>query len=278
MGALDGKVALVTGAARGQGRAHAVRFAEDGADVVLVDVLADIETVNRSGGTREDLDETVSLVEKLGRRVVTRQADVRDLAGLTAAVDAGVEEFGRLDFALANAGIMAQPRFTWEFSELEWRTTIDINLNGVFNTVKAAVPHIINGGRGGAVVMTSSVAGLKGYPTYGNYVAAKHGVLGLMKTLAQELGPMNIRVNALLPSTVNTPMVQYKEFWQAIRPDIENPTIDDAREWFDQSVLLPGAGMVEPEDVAAAAAWLCSSQGRFVTGVDLRIDAGFFIK
>lgn len=278
MGALDGKVVFITGGARGQGRSHAVHFAQEGADVILVDVLADIETVTRSGATQEDLDETIAMVEKYDRRVFARKADVRDFEGLKAVVDEGVAEFGRLDFCLANAGIMARPGFLWELSLEEWNTTIDINLSGVFHSIKAAVPHIIAGDRGGAVVLTASVAGVKGYPTYGNYVAAKHGVLGLMKTLAQELGPKNVRVNAILPSTVNTPMVQYKEFWQAIRPDLEDPTAADAQEWYDSSVLLPGAGMLEPYDISEAALWLCSEKARFVTGMDLRVDAGFFIK
>jgi (+)-trans-carveol dehydrogenase len=255
-----------------------VRLADEGADIITLDILADIETVPRSGSTQEDLDETVALVEKTGRRIIAQRADVRRLTELTSVVDSAVREFGRLDFILANAGIMAQPAFLAEMSEEQWKTTVDINLTGVFNTIRAGVPHLLAGGRGGSIVMTSSVAGVKGYPTYGNYVAAKHGVLGLMKVLAQELGPNNIRVNAILPSTVNTPMVQYKEFWQALRPDLEDPTIDDARVWFDQSVLLPGAGMVEPEDISAAAAWLCSDESRFVTGMDIRVDAGFFIK
>ena len=278
MGGLDGKAAFITGGARGQGRAHAIRLAQDGADIVLVDNLADIATVPRSGATRADLNETVKAVEHLDRRIIAKQVDVRDLDGLQSAVDESVAELGRLDIVVANAGIMAQPRFSWEFSAEEWNTTVDINLTGVWQTTKVAIPHILSGGRGGAMVLTSSVAGLKGYPTYSNYVAAKHGVIGLMKTLAQELGPSNVRVNALLPSTVNTPMVQYEEFWKAIRPDIENPTVEDAKEVFNQWVLLPNAGYVEPEDSAAAVAWLVSDEARFITGMDLRVDGGFFVK
>jgi (+)-trans-carveol dehydrogenase len=278
MGRLEGKVAFITGAARGQGRAHAAKLASEGADIITIDILDDIPTVRNKGSRPEDMDETVNLVEKQDRRIVTHRGDVRDLAAVQAAVDKGLEQLGRIDIIVAQAGVMAVPRFMWEFSEEEWHATIDINLNGVWNAVKAAVPAMIEADRGGSIVMTSSVAGVKGYPTYGNYVAAKHGVLGIMKVLAQELGPKNIRVNAILPSTVNTPMVQYKEFWQALRPDLEDPTVDDAREWFDQSVLLPGAGMVEPEDIANAAAFLCSDDARFVTGMDFRVDAGFFIK
>jgi (+)-trans-carveol dehydrogenase len=278
MGTLRGKVAFITGAARGQGRSHAMRLARDGADLIPVDNIADIETVTRSGATQADLDETVKLVENLDRRVIARRADVRDYDALKAALDDGVSDFGRLDIVVANAGIMAQPRFSWELSEQEWQTTVDINLTGVWHTAKAAIPHVLNGSRGGAIVLTSSVAGIKGYPTYSNYVAAKHGVIGLMKTLAQELGPMNVRVNALLPSTVNTPMIQYKEFWRAIRPDLQDPTIEDAKEVFNQWVLLPDAGFVEPEDTAAAVSWLVSDDARFVTGMDLRVDGGFFIK
>jgi len=278
MGGLNGKVAFITGGARGQGRAHAIRLAKDGADIIVVDNLADVPTVPRSGATQSDLDETVKAVEYLGRRIIAKQVDVRDLEGLQSALDDSVAELGRLDILVANAGIMAQPRFSWELSAEEWNTTIHINLTGVWQTTKVAIPHILAGARGGSIVLTSSVAGIKGYPTYSNYVAAKHGVIGLMKTLAQELGPSNVRVNALLPSTVNTPMVQYEEFWKAICPNIENPTIDDAKETFNQWVLLPDAGYVEPEDTAAAVAWLVSDESRFVTGMDLRVDGGFFVK
>jgi len=278
MGKFEGKVAFITGGARGQGRAHAAKLSAEGADIVTIDILDDIPTVRNQGARQEDLDETVNLVEKQGRRVVAHKGDVRDLVAVQAAVDKGLDAFGRIDVIIAQAGVMAVPRFMWEFSEEEWHATIDINLNGVWNTVKAAVPVMIEADRGGSIVMTSSVAGVKGYPTYGNYVAAKHGVLGIMKTLAQELGPKNIRVNAILPSTVNTPMVQYQEFWRALRPELDDPTIDDARVWFDQSVLLPGAGLVESEDIANAAAFLCSDDARFVTGMDFRVDAGFFIK
>lgn len=278
MTGLHDKVALITGGARGQGREHAIRLARDGADVVLVDNLADVETVPRAGSTEADLDETVKAVESLDRRVFARKVDVRELSALQAAVDEAVAEFGRLDIVVANAGIMAQPRSSWELSAQEWNTTVDINLTGVWHTTKVAIPHILAGGRGGAIVLTSSVAGLKGYPMYSNYVAAKHGVLGLMKTLAQELGPLNVRVNALLPSTVNTPMVQYEEFWKAIRPDLDNPTLEDAKEVFNQWVLLPDAGYVEVQDTAAAVAWLVSDEARFVTGMELRVDGGFFIK
>lgn len=275
---LQGKVAFITGGARGQGRAHAIRLARDGADVLLIDNLADVATVPRAGATQAELDETVTAVESLDRRAFARRVDVRDLDALHAAVDEGVAELGRLDIVVANAGIMAQPRLSWELSAQEWNTTVDINLTGVWHTTKVAIPHILAGGRGGAIVLTSSVAGLKGYPAYSNYVAAKHGVLGLMKTLAQELGPSNVRVNALLPSTVNTPMVQYEEFWKAIRPDLENPTLEDAKEVFNQWVLLPDAGYVEVRDTAAAVAWLVSDEARFVTGMELRVDGGFFIK
>src|SRR5690625_2013824 len=206
-GRVAGKVAFITGAARGQGRSHALRLAEEGADIIAVDTLEDIPGVPYALATQADMDETVRLVEATGRRIVARKADVRNFEELKRAVDEGVAELGRLDIVNANAGISGPMAPTVDLEESAWRNMIDINLTGVWHTAKAAIPHLLGGGRGGSIVITSSVAGLKGMANIGHYVAANHGVVGLMRTLALELGDQNIRVNTIHPTQVDTPMI-----------------------------------------------------------------------
>ena len=251
MGRVEGKVALITGAARGQGRSHAVRLAEEGADIIAVDVAREVETVTTGGATPEDLAETVALVEKLDRRIVAAEVDVRDQAALSAAVDRGVQELGRLDIVLANAGILASPANVWEMSEELWQTTLDVNLTGVFHTVKAAVPHMIAAGDGGSIVLTSSAAGLKGVPNFGNYAAAKHGVTGLAKTLAMELATHNIRVNSVHPGNVNTGMIINDMTFKVFAPHLEHPTEDDVADNFTATNLLP-IPWAQPRDISNA--------------------------
>jgi SDR family mycofactocin-dependent oxidoreductase len=226
MGRLDGKVALVTGAARGQGRAICTRLAEDGADIIAVDALTDVATVQYAMAKPADLAETVRLVEATGQRIVWRQADVRDFAALQSTIDDGVGQLGRLDIVCANAGI-ASFGPTWELSEETWQDTIDINLSGVWHTVKAAVPAMIEADRGGAIVITSSTAGLKGMANIAHYTAAKHGLVGLMRTLANEVAPHRIRVNTVHPTNVATDMILNDSTFRLFRPDIANPTQDD---------------------------------------------------
>ena len=206
MGRVEGKVAFITGAARGQGRSHAVRLAQEGADIIAVDIDEQVETSMCPTAEAADLAETVKLVEDLDRRIIARKADVRDLAALESVVAEGVAELGRLDIVCANAGI-ASTGLTWELDEHAWQEMIDINLTGVWKTVKATVPTMIERGNGGSVILTSSIAGLQAFANLGHYVAAKHGVTGLMRTLSVELAQLGIRCNSVHPTTVDTPMI-----------------------------------------------------------------------
>ncbi|NUP33772.1 MAG: mycofactocin-coupled SDR family oxidoreductase [Streptomycetaceae bacterium] len=276
-GRLEGKVAFVTGAARGQGRSHAVRLAEEGADIIAIDVCKQIEGVQFPMSTPEDLDETVRQVKELGRRIVATPADVRDHDALKAAVDQGVAELGRLDIVCANAGLGSDGDLMAEMTAETWQNTIDVNLTGVWQTAKVSIPHLIAGGRGGSIVLTSSVGGLRGHAHIGHYIAAKHGVIGLMRTLAWELGPHNIRVNSVCPTQVNTPMVMHEGTYRMFRPDLENPTVDDFAAVSQSMHLLP-TPWVEPRDISNAIVYLSSDEGRFVTGVALPIDAGALLK
>ena len=264
-GRLEGKVALISGAARGQGRAHAVRLAEEGADVIAFDVCAQLGTVEYPMSTSDDLKETVRLVEDLDRRIVAREADVRDLAAVQQIVDEGIQEFGRLDVVCANAGIAGFADTTWSLTEEQWEEMIAVNLTGVWKTVKAAAPAMIEAGNGGCIVITSSTAGVKGMIRTGHYVATKHGVVGLMRTLANELAPYSIRVNTVHPTGVNTPMVVNDYMAEALSDPEFGSNIQNA---------LP-VEMVEPVDISNAIVWLASDEARYVTGVSLPVDAGF---
>mgnify|MGYP005613659815 FL=1 len=272
-GRVEGKVAFITGAARGQGRAHAVRLAEEGADIIAVDICKQIDSVLIPLSTPEDLAETADLVKNAGGRIHTTEVDVRDYDALKAAVDAGVEEFGRLDIIVANAGIGNGGHTLDKTSEGDWTDMIDVNLSGVWKSVKAAVPHILQGGRGGSIILTSSVGGLKAYPHTGHYVAAKHGVVGLMRTFAVELGAQNIRVNSVHPTNVNTPLFMNEPTMKLFRPDLENPGPDDMKVIGQLMHTLP-IGWVEPEDIANAVLFLASDDARYITGVTLPADGG----
>jgi SDR family mycofactocin-dependent oxidoreductase len=262
MGLLDGKVAFITGAARGQGRSHALRLADEGADVIALDIGRDaLESVGYPLGTSSELDETVAAVEARGRRAVKGVADVRDLAQVQSVVDAGLQALGRIDIVCANAGIGSWA-VSWEMTSQQWQEMIDVNLTGVFNTTRAALPSMVQRGEGGCVVLTSSTA----------------GVLGLMKVLAQELGPHGIRVNAVCPTTVNTPLVVNDGTFRLFRPDLDEPTANDVREPFAGLNILPDLPWIEPEDVSEAVVWLCSDAARYVTGVAMPIDAGNIVK
>jgi (+)-trans-carveol dehydrogenase len=278
MGKLEGKVAFITGAARGQGRTHAIRLAQEGADIIAVDLMGPVETVGYPLATQQDMDETVRLVEALDRRIIASKADVRDSAALKAAVDDGVAQLGRLDIVLANAGIASFAPVD-EMTDEMWDDMIDINLTGVFKTVRAAVPHLKAGGRGGAIVLTSSTAGIKGLANLAHYVAAKHGVVGLVKTLANELAPHMIRVNSVHPTSVDTMMIHNEQTYAAFRPDKapSDVTRDDVGEAFQSLNALP-IQWVEPVDISNAILWLVSDDARYVTGVQLPIDAGSVIK
>ncbi|MEU9017795.1 mycofactocin-coupled SDR family oxidoreductase [Actinomadura sp. NPDC048394] len=276
-GRVEGKVAFITGAARGQGRAHAVRLAQEGADIIAIDICKQLDTVPIPMSTPEDLDETVAQVKATGRRVVAAQVDVRDYDGLKAAVDDGVTQLGRLDIVVANAGLAADGAPIQDLDEKLWRDSIDVNLTGVFHTGKAAIPHLIAGGRGGAIVLTSSVGGLKAHPNIANYVAGKHGVVGLMRSMAVELAQHNIRVNSVHPTQVGTPMLLNDLTYRMFRPDLENPTQEDMAPISQMMNALP-VPWVEAEDIANAVLFLVSDEARYITGVPLPIDAGSMLK
>lgn len=277
-GRVEGKVAFVTGAARGQGRSHAVRLAQEGADIIAIDVC---KPVTAPGGippsTPEDLAETADLVKNLNRRIVTAEVDVRDYAALKAAVDGGVEQLGRLDIIVANAGIGNGGETLDQTSEEDWDDMIGTNLTGVWKTVKAGVPHMIAGGNGGSIILTSSVGGLKAYPHTGHYVAAKHGVVGLMRAFAVELGQHMIRVNSVHPTHVSTQMLHNEGTFKMFRPDLENPGVDDMAPICQMFHTLP-IPWVDPIDVSNAVLFFSSDEGRYLTGVTLPIDAGSCLK
>jgi (+)-trans-carveol dehydrogenase len=272
MGKLDGKVAFITGAARGQGRSHAIALAKEGADIIAVDICRQVETVPYTTATPDDLAETVRQVEALDRRIIASQVDIRDSAALKSTVDAGVAEFGRLDIVLANAGISV-PAPTLEMDDEIWDTMINVNLTGQWKSLKASVPHIIAGGRGGSVVITSSIAALKGNANVAHYSAAKAGLIGLMKVMAVELAPKSIRVNTIHPTTVNTDMVLNDPTYKLFRPDIENPTREDYNAAALTLNKMPTSGL-EAIDISNAILYLVSDDGRFVTGTTHVVDAG----
>jgi (+)-trans-carveol dehydrogenase len=274
VGRLDGKVAFITGAARGQGRSHALRMAEEGADIIAVDVAKQLPTVEYPMSTTEDLAETVRLVETLDRRIFAREADVRDYDALKSALDGGVAELGRLDIVSANAGIFSQGRAD-ELSDESWDEMIGVNLTGVWHTAKAAIPHLKAGGNGGSIIITSSTAGLKGFENFVHYVSAKHGVVGLMRTLALELAPDMIRVNSIHPTSVDTEMIQNDMLYALFAPDLEpeQRTREAMGERFQTLNALP-IPWVEPVDISNAVLWLASDESRYVTGVTLPVDAG----
>lgn len=276
-GRVEGKVAFISGAARGQGRSHAVRLAEEGADIIAIDVCGPIENLAYPHSTPEDLAETADLVKNLGRRIVTAQVDVRDYEALKAAVDSGVEQLGRLDIIVANAGIGTFGNKLHKIRENIWQDMIDVNLSGVWHTVKAGVPHIIAGGRGGSIVLTGSVGSHKAMAYTGHYIAAKHGVLGLMRAFAVELGEHHIRVNSVHPSQVNTPMTINEVTFKLFRPDLENPGPEDFAPFSQMTHTMP-VPWVEAVDISNAVLFLASDESRYVTGVSLPVDAGALLK
>lgn len=275
-GRLQNKVAFITGAARGQGRSHALRLAEEGADIIACDLAEQIPTVPYSGATEEDLAETVRLVEQMDRRIVAKKVDVRNQAGLDELVAEGVAEFGRLDIVLANAGIMSLAP-TVEITDDVWNETIDINLTGVWRTCKASIPHMIKAGNGGSIVLTSSTAGFSGFGNLAHYVAAKHGVVGLMRTMANELAQHWIRVNTVHPTNVETDMIMNEPTYRLFAPEFEHPTKEDARPAFLNMNLLP-IPWVEARDISNAILFLASDEARYITGVALPVDAGQLAK
>jgi (+)-trans-carveol dehydrogenase len=277
-GRVEGKVAFVTGAARGQGRSHAVRLAEEGADIIAVDLVGQIDSVPYPMATPDDLAQTVKEIEALDRRIVATQADVRDYAALKAAVDDGVAQLGRLDIVCGNAGIFSFGTLE-ELDDTAWDDMIGVNLTGVWHAIKAAIPHLRAGGNGGSIILTSSTAGLMGMQNIGHYAAAKHGVVGLMRTAALELAPDFIRVNSVHPTSVNTDMIQNAATYELFAPDLpaEERTRETIGPRFQAMNALP-IPWVEPRDISNAVLWLASDESRYVTGLEVKVDAGQIIK
>jgi len=273
---LEGKTVFITGAGRGQGRSHAVRMAQEGAAVVATDICADIPTLTYSLSQKEDLEETARLVQAAGGEVLTAVADVRDQEQVDAAMAQAVERFGGVDVVLANAGILDFAR-AHLISESAWRDIIDVCLTGVWHTFKSAIPRMIERGAGGCLIATSSGAGLVGTPNLAHYVSAKHGLQGLMKTLANELGEHNIRVNTVNPTNVNTDMIMNDMTFRLFRPDLENPGADDIVDAAKSAQLLP-IPWVETIDVSNAMVFLASDEARYITGLALTVDAGVTLK
>ena len=276
-GRVAGKVAFISGAARGQGRSHAVRLAQEGADIIAVDICGPIDNLAYDASTPADLAETADLVRALGRRIVTAEVDVRDFEALKAAVDDAVEQLGRLDTIVANAGIGTFGNKLHKLPEKIWQDMIDVNLSGVWKTVKAGVPHILAGERGGSIVLTGSVGSHKALAYTGHYIAAKHGVMGLMRSFAVELGQHSIRVNSVHPSQVNTPMTMNDVTFRLFRPDLENPGPEDFAPFSQMTHTMP-VPWVEAVDISNAVLFLVSDESRYITGVSLPVDAGALLK
>lgn len=276
MGKMEGKVALITGGARGQGRAHAVRLAEEGADIILTDICEQIEGVHYPLGTESDLAETTKLVEELGRRCLSYQADARDVDRMREVADDAVSQLGRLDTVVINHGI-GLPHGTDPDSVEIWDTVIATNLSAVWRTIVATLPHIKAHGEGGSIIVTGSAASLVAIFNNAAYTSAKHGLIGLVKSLAADLARDWIRVNAILPTNVNTTLFVNDYNMHRFCPDKENPTIDDMR-FTAQSLNLQPIPWIEPEDVAHSVLYLASDDSKYVTGIALPVDAGMTIQ
>jgi SDR family mycofactocin-dependent oxidoreductase len=273
---MSGKVALVTGAARGQGRSHAVRLAEEGADIIAVDICAQIGSVRYPMATPADLAETAALIEGLDRRVLAQEADVRDINQLAAVVTDGVAELGRLDVVCANAGI-ASYGHSWELTTETWQDMIDVNLTGVWNTVRSTVPVMIQQAQGGSLILTSSTGGLVAIPNASHYSAAKTGVVALARALAQELGPHFIRVNTIHPTGVDTDMLHNDQTYGLFVPDGSAAGREVIAPMTTAQNAIP-VPWVEPRDISNAVLFLASDESRYVTGCALTVDAGATIK
>ena len=275
-GTLEGRVAFITGAARGQGRAHAVRLASEGADVIAIDICGPIsDTITYPPATTEEHTETVRAVESTGRKVLAREVDIRDLAALEQVVADGVEQFGRLDIVVANAGVLSWGRM-WEMSEEQWDTVIDVNLNGTWRTIRAAVPAMIEAGNGGSIIIVSSSAGLKATPGNGHYSASKHGLVALTNALALEVGEYGIRVNSIHPYSIDTPMVEreammavfakHPSYLHSFAPMPLHPVNHQSKKGLKE--------FMTPEEVSDVVAWLASDGSATVSGSQIAVDRG----
>ena len=274
---LEGKVAFISGAARGMGRSHAVALAKEGADIIAFDICGPVHAQGAPASSEADLAETVRAVEALDRRIIAATCDARDHEGVSAFLGRGVAELGRLDVVVANAGING-PGVTLADSTYEdWASVIDTNLTGIFNTVHAALPVLLEAGRGGSIVLISSSLALRPAAHFGAYTTAKHGVVGLMKSLAVELGGHSIRVNSVHPTGVNTDLLVNESTFKLFRPDLEAPTVDDAMDSYYGLNILP-IPWVEASDVSTVVTFLASDDARYITGSMIPVDAGMSLK
>ncbi len=273
---LDGRVAFVTGAARGQGRAHAVRLAAEGAHIVAIDVCKSLsDTVTYPMPTADDLAETARQVEATGRKVLTREVDIRDLAAQQQVIADAVEQFGRLDIVVANAGILSWGRI-WELSEEAWDTVVDVNLNGTWRTIKAAIPAMIEAGNGGSIIIVSSSAGLKATPGNAHYAASKHGLVALTNALALEAGEFGIRVNSIHPYSIQTPMIEpeamaaifakFPTFLHSFAPMPLKPVAREGKPGLQE--------FMAPEEVADVVVWLAGDASMTISGSQIAVDRG----
>jgi SDR family mycofactocin-dependent oxidoreductase len=266
-GALQGRVAFITGAARGQGRAHAIRLAREGADIIALDICAPVsESITYAAATPEELAETVRAVEAEGRKILAREVDIRDDAALRQLVSDGVEQFGRLDIVVANAGVLGWGR-VWELTDEQWDAVIGVNLSGTWRTLRAVIPAMIEAGNGGSIVVVSSSAGLKATPGNGHYAAAKHGLVGLTNSLAIELGEFAIRVNSIHPYSVDTPMIEPELMMQVFA---EHPRYVHS---FGPMLLQP-KGFMAADEVSDVVVWLAGAGSGTLTGAQIPVDKG----
>jgi len=278
MGRVEGKVALITGVARGQGRSHALRLAEEGADIVGIDLCEDLPNVPFPLGSEEDLEKTRSLIEGTGRRAVLHKGDVRRTVDIESVVQDGLSAFGYIDVVVANAGIgIFAP--TWEMAEHDWIAILDTNLTGAWRTAKSAIPQMIEAGRGGSIMFTASGAALRANGNLAAYAASKTGLMGLARELALELGPHRIRVNTVHPTAVKTPMLDNDYIGRLFKPDLPPDASADERREATADVLrgqdLLGVGWIDAADVSNAVLFLASDESRMITGTPFRVDAGY---
>jgi len=273
MGRLANKVALISGVARGQGRSHAQRLAAEGVSIIGFDGLCTYDTVPYKQATQQDLDETVRLIEAAGGRIYAGRADVRDRAEIERIISAGVAEIGPIDIVVANAGIGINSRPFWEVSQAEWDDVVGVCLTGVWHTVSAAVPSMIAAGQGGSVIMTSSAAAIKAAPQLSPYIAAKTGVIGMMRSMANDLAPYRIRIKCVAPTAVPTDFVLNDRLYQIFSPDSPEPNLEDAKKVM-RSMHPLGEPWIETQDISAAVAYLASDEARYITGIVLPVDLG----